>query len=242
MDTTENIQNTDNKKKNKTLIIIAVIIAIIVAIFIIKHQQKIAFDKNLAEFTINLAKEKLQKEGYTDCTVEIKELIKTDKYSDRYSAKVKININVPNSDDNFNPFPVAFAALNSYSKFDDYLVTIDAVYVHNQHNELLCSWGDTKSNTDKNESLDDDDLSMCWVVAKNAVKAQLKAPSTAKFPFAYGSDGVSITCEGNIYTVTAWVDAENSFGALIRSNFTVLVEKEGTGKNAEYKAISCIIE
>lgn len=88
----------------------------------------------------------------------------------------------------------------------------------------------------------DDELGTCWALAKDVVKANLKSPSSAKFPFSYGSDGVSITNSGNIYTVQAWVDAENSFGANLRSNFIVTMEKSGSGKNAKFTSKSCVIE
>lgn len=89
---------------------------------------------------------------------------------------------------------------------------------------------------------DDDELGACWALAKDVVKSNLKSPSSAKFPFSYGSDGVTITKSGNTYTVKAWVDADNSFGANIRSNFTVTMEKSGSGKNAKFTSKSCIID
>jgi hypothetical protein len=69
-----------------------------------------------------------------------------------------------------------------------------------------------------------DDESFAWVVAVRAVKERLKAPSTAKFPWS--SHGQYIKEIGNrTFVVKSYVDAENSFGAKIRSNFTVKVKR-----------------
>ncbi|WP_302155060.1 hypothetical protein [Phascolarctobacterium faecium] len=57
------------------------------------------------------------------------------------------------------------------------------------------------------------------VVARNAVKNNLKAPSTADFKF-----GPLITRNKNIVLVRGKVDAQNSFGAMIRSNYKVKIQ------------------
>lgn len=74
---------------------------------------------------------------------------------------------------------------------------------------------------------DDEELGALWVLAQDVVKSHLKAPSTAKFPFSYASDDVTITKTDGVYVVNAWVDSENSFGATIRTNFVVCAEKQG---------------
>lgn len=57
--------------------------------------------------------------------------------------------------------------------------------------------------------------------SQEAVKAALKAPSTAKFPSAvFGQDDWRLWKKGDMVTVQSWVDAQNSFGAMIRSKFT----------------------
>jgi hypothetical protein len=55
------------------------------------------------------------------------------------------------------------------------------------------------------------------------VKDTLKAPSSADFP-SYGDDGTSVTETTNnmgydSYTVSGYVDAENSFGAKLRQTW-----------------------
>lgn len=70
-----------------------------------------------------------------------------------------------------------------------------------------------------------------WVCAQDIVEKNLKSPSSAKFCLMSeatihynGEDG-----GGSRYTVSGYVDAQNSFGATIRQNFTVnlTVTKDG---------------
>lgn len=53
------------------------------------------------------------------------------------------------------------------------------------------------------------------------VKKKLKAPGTAKFSWTAANDLSSLG--GGRYKVESWVDAQNSFGALLRSEFTCIV-------------------
>jgi hypothetical protein len=76
------------------------------------------------------------------------------------------------------------------------------------------------------------------VLAEDVVKSQLKSPSSAKFPFSYADEDVSITKSSNKYTVKSWVEAENSFGETLRSNFTVTMTKSGF----KFTVDSCIID
>lgn len=57
-----------------------------------------------------------------------------------------------------------------------------------------------------------------FTVAEAMVKQKLKAPSTAKFCLYTEA---TITHDKDVYTVKGWVDAQNSFGATLRSNWTV---------------------
>lgn len=51
-------------------------------------------------------------------------------------------------------------------------------------------------------------------VCQQSVETKLKAPATAEFG---GEDSFYV---GDDWTVTGWVDAENSFGALIRNTWS----------------------
>lgn len=67
-----------------------------------------------------------------------------------------------------------------------------------------------------------DDEVMAYVIAKKAVKQHLRSPSTSDFPY---SNEVSIEGKGGCrFTINGYVDAQNGFGAMIRSYYTVDVE------------------
>jgi hypothetical protein len=61
--------------------------------------------------------------------------------------------------------------------------------------------------------------------AEHLVRQSLKAPSTAEFG-PYSSVKV-VPMGGDSWTVSGYVDAQNGFGAQIRSQWSVLLQKEG---------------
>src|SRR4030042_1131474 len=65
------------------------------------------------------------------------------------------------------------------------------------------------------------DKSGAFVMSQDFVKKQLKAPSTADFPWY--DDSFVTDLGGGRYIVSAYVDAQNSFGAQIRSNYTCVL-------------------
>lgn len=79
------------------------------------------------------------------------------------------------------------------------------------------------------------DGSMAHVMAQKLVKAQLKAPSTAKFPSA---EYTATDLGGGRWRVSSYVDAQNGFGAMLRSQWTV--EMEATGET--WKLVKCSID
>jgi hypothetical protein len=66
--------------------------------------------------------------------------------------------------------------------------------------------------------------SLARVLAEDAIREKLKAPATAKFSGT--SDTRVIQFEPNRWMVNGHVDAQNVFGAQIRSNYSVTVEFE----------------
>lgn len=65
------------------------------------------------------------------------------------------------------------------------------------------------------------DTTMAFIMSQEFVKKRLKAPATASFPWS-SSDGVSTTVSGYCrFRVNAYVDAENSFGANLRSRYSM---------------------
>ena len=75
--------------------------------------------------------------------------------------------------------------------------------------------------TDSNLKID------IWVCAQNIVEDNLKSPSSADFCSIVDA---SVYSNGsNNYTVMGYVDSENDFGAVIRSDFTVTLTFTGNG-------------
>lgn len=71
--------------------------------------------------------------------------------------------------------------------------------------------------------------SMAYVMCQSFVKDRLKAPSSAKFPGMFEetySDATTKLSETQ-FRVRSWVDAQNSFGAMIRNNYTCTVSYTG---------------
>lgn len=67
------------------------------------------------------------------------------------------------------------------------------------------------------------------------VKQALKAPATAIFPgVIFSRDQYKIWKDHNLVTVKSYVDAENSFGALLRSTYIVQFELQGDAWHLMY--------
>lgn len=72
------------------------------------------------------------------------------------------------------------------------------------------------------------------VLAEKEVKNRLKSPSSADFCWS-----PTVSRSGNTWTVSGYVDAQNSFGATVRSNYTVKITF--TSKDY-YRVDSCSIK
>ena len=62
------------------------------------------------------------------------------------------------------------------------------------------------------------DEGYAWVMSNNFVKRALKAPSTAKFPYKPDAYSYLGDCR---HSIVGSVDSQNSFGAMIRTTFSV---------------------
>lgn len=93
------------------------------------------------------------------------------------------------------------------------------------------SWARSIGITSNNEDIKTE----AWVYATDYVKANLKAPSTAKF--CKSIDAVITSMGNDKYEVSGYVDSENGFGANIRTDFTVSLVLTEDG----YKEASLII-
>jgi hypothetical protein len=73
-----------------------------------------------------------------------------------------------------------------------------------------------------------DHSSMAYTMAKEFVKKTLKAPATAQWPGMLDDRGEIQRLDQTTYSVKSWVDSQNSFGALIRTNYVVILREEGS--------------
>lgn len=66
---------------------------------------------------------------------------------------------------------------------------------------------------------------------KDIINSILKAPSTAEYPgsFLNPFDDWAMVKKNNIVTVSSYVDAQNSFGAMVRSKFVIQVKMNDNG-------------
>jgi hypothetical protein len=65
------------------------------------------------------------------------------------------------------------------------------------------------------------DTTLAFVMSQEFVRRRLKAPSTAEFPYIT-NDQVAVSTKADCaFRVIAWVDAQNGFGAQIRSRYVV---------------------
>lgn len=65
--------------------------------------------------------------------------------------------------------------------------------------------------------------------AEWAMKRQLKAPSTAKFPGFHDEGVTAQDWGGDKFTVWSYVDSQNGFGAMIRTRYEMTVQRQGDG-------------
>lgn len=65
-----------------------------------------------------------------------------------------------------------------------------------------------------------------YAMAQVFVKRALKSPSSAKFPV---TSSASILEKDGMWFVASYVDSQNSFGAMIRTQWAVAMKYEGSG-------------
>ena len=89
----------------------------------------------------------------------------------------------------------------------------------------LCSGG---NNPEPKIPWDQKDNSAgAWVYTKMYVENNLKSPSSAKFPWAFTD---YVHRNGTTYTISCYVDSQNSFGAMIRTYFDATVKEVSEDK------------
>jgi hypothetical protein len=79
---------------------------------------------------------------------------------------------------------------------------------------------------------------MACIKAVDAVTSRLKAPSTAKFPdCGWNWREYRIQVEPKEVYVHGYVDAQNGFGAMLRSQFTVVFNRTSTGNGLALRGV-----
>jgi hypothetical protein len=95
---------------------------------------------------------------------------------------------------------------------------------------LLLALGSSDRRTPEQKAQEQcEDKTTAFVMSQSFVKKRLRAPATADFPWS-GDSEVSIKYLGDCtHEVRAYVDAQNAFGAKIRSRYYVkLQNRKGT--------------
>jgi len=61
---------------------------------------------------------------------------------------------------------------------------------------------------------------LAYNYAEDFIEQRLKSPSTAEFPGVSEKNGHITDLGGGEYQINSWVDSQNGFGAMIRSNWS----------------------
>lgn len=75
----------------------------------------------------------------------------------------------------------------------------------------------------------DYDAGMACIMAEKLIKPQLKAPTSAEFDYADCQQSAVLT--GHTWTLHSYIDADNSFGAHIRTRYVVQITYESPPSN-----------
>ena len=81
-----------------------------------------------------------------------------------------------------------------------------------------------KKSSPKSDEEPKDESSMASIQCKEFVKERLKSPSSADFPLL---DYQASVIGNNQYVIRSYVEAQNSFGANLKSNYVCIVKWNG---------------
>lgn len=123
-----------------------------------------------------------------------------------------------------------FNALTGILKFFGYMaVTLAAI-------SLLNSCLGLKGGSEPDAAASKCSQVMAHIMANEFVQKRLISPSTAKFP-RFSDPGVRILeDDGCVFSVFGYVDSQNKFGAMIRTEFVAVVFREGSPNGNIWKA------
>ena len=111
-------------------------------------------------------------------------------------------------------------------KFDEYKDKYSSSDYDYNYNDSAKT--DYDYNKDVKAVTDEDEKAEVITIAKDIVKENLKVPSSADFSWDF--DDYFVCCSGNEYTVSFYVEAENSFGAKLKQLACVKYTRIGSYK------------
>lgn len=119
--------------------------------------------------------------------------------------------------------------------------TNDSASTNNGNSSIASSYIRDTTQTSSLRSNANETDSLIIAIAQEFVKMELKNPSSAKFP--WGSSDYTITKLNGNWVVKGYVDAQNSFGATVRSKFESCFTLEWVnGKDHSAKVYTLIYE
>lgn len=87
------------------------------------------------------------------------------------------------------------------------------------------------------EICETDNSVIAYDKVKDYVKNTLKAPSTAKFP---SKSDIKIIKNKDVYIINGYVDAQNSYGAMIRTKYLASIKQvKNTAEKSSWVMLSC---
>lgn len=93
---------------------------------------------------------------------------------------------------------------------------------------LICAGIFHTSPAEKEKAKEDNDKAMAITMAQGFVKERLKSPSSASFPWDFGEYHV-FSSDGVEWSVSGYVDGQNSFGATLRNQWSVEMKRVPNG-------------
>jgi hypothetical protein len=92
------------------------------------------------------------------------------------------------------------------------------------------NWSSSPQRAEEQAAKDCGNTTMAFVMSQNFVKQRLKAPSTANFPTVVDNGVVVRAIPDCSFDVSAYVDAQNGFGAPIRNRYTAKMSYDRASK------------
>lgn len=83
-----------------------------------------------------------------------------------------------------------------------------------------------------------DDSGLAYIVSQDMIANSLRSPSTAEFPSRTQSGVQLSNLGGCIHLISSYVDAQNGFGAIIRSGFVAKVRYSKIERNYRLESLS----